>query len=176
MEFVLDPRHGVGPLRLGMTVDETRSALATLGPLTSTAYGELALRLPSGLGFSVGFGVGPTRDRVNAIELWRPTGRDVVRYRDIDVFGLPAREVVERLRRLVTVEPNEDDDGFTARDVYLALWRPFAAADDPTEEQGYFFQSVLLARPGYDDTPAEAAARLAAGGQPGYRSLSSTVD
>ncbi|MEV0809526.1 hypothetical protein [Micromonospora sp. NPDC050200] len=168
MEFVLDPPHGIGPLRLGMTAEEARAALETLGPLTPTAFGELAQHLPSGLGFSVGFGVGPARDRVNAIEVWRPHERDVVRFRDVDVFGLPALEVVERLRCHVDLAPNEDDDGFTARDLYLALWRPFAADDDPDEEQGHFFQSVLLARPGYDDTPAEAAARLAAGGESGY--------
>lgn len=168
MEFVLDPPHGIDPLRLGMTSGEARAALETLGPLTPTAYGELALQLASGLGFSVGFGVGPTRDRVHAIEVWRPHERDVVRYRDVDVFGLPALEVVERLRRHIEVAPNEDDDGFTARELYLALWRPFAADDDPDETQGYFFQSVLIARPGYDDTPAEAAARLPAGREPDY--------
>jgi hypothetical protein len=32
MEFVLDPPHGVGPLRLGMAPDEARTALETLGP------------------------------------------------------------------------------------------------------------------------------------------------
>ena len=168
MEFVLDPPHGVGPLRFGMTIDEARVALATLGPLASTAHGEQALNLPSGLGLSLGFGVGPTQDRVNAIELSRPTGSDVVRFRGVDVFGLPATEVVQRLGRLVNLRANENDDGFTAREVYLALWRPFAADGDPHEHQGHFFQTVLLARPGYDDTPAEAAARLAAGGQPGY--------
>ncbi|MET7402581.1 hypothetical protein ABZS66_54785 [Dactylosporangium sp. NPDC005572] len=168
MEFALEPRQGVGPLRLGMTIDEARAALETLGPLSSTAHGEVALHLPSGLEFSLGFGVGRTRDRVNAIEVWRPIERDVVRYRDVDLFGLPALEVVERLRRHVNLRPNEDDDGFTARELYLALWRPFAADDDPDEEQGHFFQSVLLARPGYDDTPADAAARLTAGGQTGY--------
>ncbi|MEH0825974.1 MULTISPECIES: hypothetical protein [unclassified Micromonospora] len=151
-----------------MTIDEARGALQTLGRLTPTAQGELAVHLPSGLGFSVGFGVGPTRGRVIAIEVWRPQERDLVRYRDVDVFGLPALEVVERLRRHVDIVPSENDDGFTARELYLALWRPFAADDDPDEPQGHFFQSVLLARPGYDDTPAEAAARLAAGGEPGY--------
>ncbi len=116
----------------------------------------------------MGFGVGLTRNQVNAIEVWRPHERDVVRYRDIDIFGLPALEVVKRLERYVDLTSNEDDDGFTARESYLALWRPFEADDDPDETQGHFFQSVLVARPGYDDTPVEAAARLAAGGQPGY--------
>ncbi|WP_238019923.1 hypothetical protein KZZ52_26720 [Dactylosporangium sp. AC04546] len=167
MEFVLDPPNGVGPLRLGMAPDEARAALETLGPLESTAHGELAVHLTSGLGFSVGFGIGATRDQVNAIEVWRPHQRDVVLYRDVDVFGLPALVVVERLRRHIDLVPN-DDDGFTARELYLTLWRPFAADDDPDETQGHFFQSVLVARPGYDDTPAEAAARLAAGDEPGY--------
>ncbi|MEV1287656.1 hypothetical protein [Micromonospora sp. NPDC049679] len=123
--------------------------------------------LASGLGFTVGFGAGATRDRVNAIEVWRPREQDVVRYHGGDIFGLPALEVVQRLRGFVELVANEDDDGYTP-DVYLALWRPFAADDDPDETQGYFFQSVRLARPGYDDTPAEPAARLAAGGEPGY--------
>src|SRR5262245_5968692 len=168
MELVLEPPHGVGPLRLGMTADEARTALETLGPLAPTTQGELAVHLASGLGICVGFGVGLTRDRVNAIEVWRPDEHDVVRYRDVDVFGLPAVEVIERLRCHIDLVPNEGDDGFTARELYLALWRPFAADDDPDETQGYFFQSVLVARPGYDDTPAEAAARQAAGGEPGY--------
>lgn len=168
MDFLLDPPYGISPLRLGMSSEQARAALRTLGPLAPRAYGELALRLPGGLGFSAGFGVGPTRDRVNAIEVWRPRDHDVVRYRDVDVFGLPAREVVDRLRRHVELVPDEDGDGYTARDLYLALWRPFAADDDPEETDGYYFQSVLVARPGYDDNPAEAAARLAAGGEPGY--------
>jgi hypothetical protein len=168
MEFLLDPPRGVHPLRLGMAPDEARAALETIGPLQPAAAGELAVHLASGLGFSVGFGVGATLDRVNAIEVWRPHERDVVRYHDVDVFGLPALEVVEQLRRHVAVVPNDEDDGFTARELYLALWRPFAADDDPEETEGYFFQSVLIARPGYDDTPAEAAARLAAGHESGY--------
>ncbi|WP_433380862.1 hypothetical protein ACQPZX_16070 [Actinoplanes sp. CA-142083] len=168
MEIVLDPPRGAGPLRLGMTAAEARAALETLGVPSPAGRGELSLHLGSGLGLSVGFGVGATLDRVNAIEVWRPHERDVVRFRDVDVFGAPALEVVQRLRRHVAIAPNEDDDGFTARESYLALWRPFAADDDPDDAEGYFFQSALIARPGYDDTPAEAAARLAAGGEPGY--------
>src|SRR5688500_7162137 len=120
MEFVLDPPRGVGPLRLGMTFDEARAALETLGPLQATAYGELALHLPSGLGFSVGLGVGPTRDRVNSIEIWRPYEQDTVRFRGVDIFGRPAVEVVEQLRHHIDLTPNEDDDGFTALETYLA--------------------------------------------------------
>lgn len=168
MELVLDPPHGVGPLRLGMTSDEARTALAALGPLEPSRTGAPAVHLPSGLGITVGFGVGPTRDRVNAIELWRPEDMDVVRYRESDVFGMPALAVVERLHRHPDLVLDEDDAGIRVRELYLALWRPFAADEDPSDVQGYFFQSALVARPGYDDSPAEAAARLAAGGVAGY--------
>ncbi|KUL25512.1 hypothetical protein [Actinoplanes awajinensis] len=163
MDFTLDPPRGVGPLHLGMTGDEARAALATLGPLAATRLGELALNRPGHLRFSVGFGA--TR-LVDAVELYRPEHSDTVNYRGVDVFGLPALQVVELLRVHTTLVA--EDDGFVAPDLLLSLWRPFAADDDPAEEQGYYFQSVLLARPGYYDGPAEAAARLAAGGAPGF--------
>jgi len=131
---------------------------------------EFILDPPLGVG-PVRLGMTPSEARA-ALEtlgpLEPPHERDLVRFRDVDVFGLPALEVVERLGRYIDLEPDEDDESFTARELYLALWRPFAEEDDPEETQGYFFQSVLVARPGYDDTPAEAAARLAAGGDPGY--------
>lgn len=169
MDFELEPPFGVGPLRLGMTADEARSALRPLGRLAPEAHSEFALNLPSGLRFSLGFGAaGPARNRVNAIEIWRPAEHDVVRYRDVDVFATPARTVVERIRRHADLREFESGCSYAALDLYLAFWRPFVADDDPDEEQGYFFQSVSVARPGYGDTPAEAAARLAAGGEPGY--------
>ena len=35
----------------------------------------------------------------------------------------------------------------------LALWRPFVEDENPDEEQGHYFQSVLVAPPGYYDGP-----------------------
>ncbi|MBL7256372.1 hypothetical protein [Paractinoplanes lichenicola] len=158
MEFVLDPPYGVGPLRLGMTPDAARTALEFLGPLPPNPTGGPLVHRPSGLGLSVG---------VDAIEVWRPHDPvDTVTYRNVNVFELPALTVVERLSEHTQLVP--DGDGFVAPELLLALWRPFAADDDPDEEEGYFFQSVLVARPGYYDTPAEAAARAAAGQPPGY--------
>lgn len=62
-----------------------------------------------------------------------------------------------------SVEKDPDDDAsFIAPDLLLSFWRPFAADDEPGEEQGcyFYFGSVLLARPGYYDTPAQTAERL----------------
>jgi hypothetical protein len=119
---------------------------------------------PSGLMVSIGC----MRDRLRAAELWRPgTRADTVRFRGIDVFNLPARKLVEQLRGHIVIEQGEDDPAsFCAPEVVLRFWRPFEADDEPQEEQGYYFSSVLVAAPGYYDTPAQAAerARQASGG------------
>lgn len=82
-------------------------------------------------------------------------------FRGVDVFALPAREVVRRVGEFTPIEEDRDDVGsFIAHDLLLSFWRPFAADDEPEEEQGHYFSSVLVARPGYYDTPAQAAERL----------------
>ncbi|MCC8477308.1 hypothetical protein LMJ41_05280 [Streptomyces globisporus] len=112
-----------------------------------------------------------TRDTLEAIELGRPSsqtdhvlfqGVDVFTLlQGVDVFTLPARDVVQRMSQFTSIEEDPDDDAsFIAPDLLLSFRRPFAADDEPEEEQGHHFSSVLLARPGYYDTPAQAAERL----------------
>jgi hypothetical protein len=77
-----------------------------------------------------------------------------------DVFALPALEVVRRIGAFTSLKEDPDDAAsFVAQDLLLSFWRPFAADDEPEEEQGYYFSSVLVAQPGYHDTPAQAAER-----------------
>lgn len=160
MDFDLVPPIGVGPLRIGMARDAAGSALDSLrdGSAISDADspGQHVFR-PSGLMISIDC----VRDTLQAIELGRPLTRaDRVMFRDLDVFALPARVVVERMREYTVIDADPDDPAsFTAPDLLLGFWRPFAADDEPEEEQGHYFSTVLLARPGYDDTPAQAAAR-----------------
>lgn len=112
---------------------------------------------PSGLMISIHC----MRDMLEAIELGRPSSQtDRALFQGVDVFALPAREVVRRVGELTSIEEDPDDDAsFIAPDLLLSFWRPFAADDEPEDEQGYYFSSVLLARPGYYDTPAQAAER-----------------
>ncbi|MFG3208092.1 hypothetical protein [Streptomyces sp. NPDC048192] len=78
----------------------------------------------------------------------------------MDVFALAAREVVRRVGEFTAIVEDPDDAAsFIAPDLLLSFWRPFAANNEPEEEQGYYFSSVLLGRPGYYDTPAQAAER-----------------
>jgi hypothetical protein len=111
---------------------------------------------PSGLMISIDC----LRECLVAVEFGRPCDQtDSVRFQGIDVFALPAREVVERLRERIRVAPADGDPAsFVAPDLLLSLWRPFEA-DDPQEEQGYCFNAVLVARPDYYDEPSPEAER-----------------
>ncbi|MEU9116571.1 hypothetical protein AB0D04_33705 [Streptomyces sp. NPDC048483] len=159
MDFILDPPTGIGPLRIGMPRDEADTAWDSLRvPDSLSPSDSLGQRIfrPSGLMISIDCMGGA----LMAAELWRPVNTvDRVLFRDIDVFALSAREVVELIGEHATVEEDPDDAAsFVAPDLLLSLWRPFAG-DDPDEHQGYYFSSVLMARPGYYDTPAEAEER-----------------
>ncbi|MFI1189824.1 hypothetical protein [Streptomyces californicus] len=160
MDFDLVPPTGVGPLRIGMTRHAASTALGLLRDPSAVSEsdrpGQHVFR-PSGLMISIHC----MRDILEAIELGRPSSRtDRVLFRGVDVFALPAREVVQRMGEFTSIEEDPDDDAsFIAPDLLLSFWRPFAA-DAPEEEQGYHFSSVLLAQPGYYDTPAQAAERL----------------
>ncbi|MEV6741458.1 hypothetical protein AB0N14_32940 [Streptomyces sp. NPDC051104] len=160
MDFDLAPPTGAGPLRIGMTRHAANTALDSLRDLSAVSEsdqpGQHVFR-PSGLMISIHC----VRDMLEAIELGRPsTQADRVLFHGVDVFALPAREVVRRVGEFTSIEEDPDDaPSFIAQDLLLSFWRPFAA-DEPEEEQGYYFNSVLVAQPGYYDTPAQAAERL----------------
>ncbi|OLZ62782.1 hypothetical protein AV521_40895 [Streptomyces sp. IMTB 2501] len=161
MDFDLSPPIGVGPLRIGMTRQSANAALDSFRDLSAVSEsdrpGQRIFR-PSGLMISIHC----MRDMLEAIELGRPSAQtDRVIFRGLDVFAIPARELVQRMGEYTSIEADPDDPAsLVVSDLLLSFWRPFTADDEPEEEQGYYFSSVLLARPGYYDTPAQAAERL----------------
>lgn len=165
MNFELDPPQGVGPLRIGMPQTDANAALEQLrdadAPSTADAQGTRVVRA-SGLIVAIDC----VRERLDAVELWRPASdADTVKFRGIDVFNLPSRELIARLREHIAIEPDEDDPAsFCSPELVLSLWRPFDGDDEPHEEQGFYFDSVLVAAPGYYDTPAQAAERASRAG------------
>ncbi|MER5730312.1 hypothetical protein ABT084_18585 [Streptomyces sp. NPDC002138] len=155
MDFDLTPPAGVGPLRIGMTRHAANTALDSLRDLSAISESDRPGRhvfRPSGPMISIHC----LRDMLEAIELGRPSSQtDEVLFQGVDVFALPAREVVRRVGEFTSIEEHPDDEAsFIAPDLLLSFWRPFAADDEPGGEQGYFFSSVLLAQSGYYDTPA----------------------
>lgn len=160
MIITLHPPDAAGPLRIGATGQDTVDTLRQLGTPQAlcrvTGSGPAwGVDRPSGLFIGVYF---DTHDRVEAIELSRPSENtdDAVTYNDLNVFTTPAHDLVTQLRRRTTVHEEEDDDGhaFTAPDLLLTFWRP-TTPETSADEDGRFFASVLLARPGYHHQPAD---------------------
>lgn len=77
---------------------------------------------------------------------------DAVTYDGLDVFTTPAAQLVSQLRRHTTILAEEDAHAFTAPDLLLSFWRS-TTPESPDDDEGRFFESVLLARPGYYDQP-----------------------
>ncbi|MFC4517341.1 hypothetical protein [Streptomyces ehimensis] len=156
MHFELAPPTGIGPLKIGMSRQAANHALESLRDPTEICASDRAgqhIFRPSGLMISIGC----TRDLLESVELGRPSEpSDVVLFRGIDVFGLSARQVVTRMSEITTIVADDDDPAsFVAPELLLSFWRPFEGDDEPEDEQGYYFNSVLLARPGYYDGPGQ---------------------
>jgi hypothetical protein len=81
--------------------------------------------------------------------------RDLVTWRGIDVFGIPADDVARQIQSHTRVVVEDEGGSLTAPDLLLALWRPFLPedADDP---EGRYWRSALVAASGYYDGPAMA--------------------
>ncbi|HSE68317.1 MAG TPA: hypothetical protein VLB12_15115 [Gemmatimonadales bacterium] len=146
------PTEGAG-IPLGSTrSDALRHCLEHGKPSEFRRNGEtrasLVLKRASGLSIFVYF---DPEDFVEAIEFGRPrSGEDVILYRDVDIFGTEADELIQRLSEYDRIEVSEQGRSVTAPDVLLALWRP-VLPEHPEDEDGRYFESVLIARPGYYD-------------------------
>jgi hypothetical protein len=154
MIIVLRPPGAAGALRVGASVRDTVDILRQLGDpqafhKTPDSRPAWAVHRPSGLFVSAFFDVD---GRVEAIEFGRPDDHtdDAVTYNGLDVFATPAADLVMQLRRHTTVHEEENGHTFTAPRLLLAFWRP-TTPEAPDDEDGRFFESVLLARPGYYD-------------------------
>jgi hypothetical protein len=109
MDFDLAPPIGVGPLRIGMTRQSANTALDSLRDLSAVSEsdrpGQHVFR-PSGLMISIHC----TRDTLEAVELGRPsTQTDRVIFRGLDMFAIPARELVQRMGEYTSIEADLDD-------------------------------------------------------------------
>lgn len=158
MIFDLHPPQAAGPLRIGATGDDTVEILKQFGApqvlcKTPGSQPAWAVFRPSGLFISAYF---DADRRVEAIEFGRPrTADDAVTYDGLNVFTTPAAGLVACLRHSTTVQQEEGAHAFTAPSLLLSFWRP-VIPDSPDDGAGRFYQSVLLARPGYYDNPNRA--------------------
>ena len=145
------PPTGVGPVRIGMAMDEAMLALAEID-----GYQEPSVPIGPSATYDSGMSIElePSPDgMVGAIQVYRPDSQVRVDYRGVDLLGAPAARVVAQLAEMTELEEDEGGRSFVAPSLLLSLWRPFVEDDDPDEEQGHYFQSVLVAEPGYYDGP-----------------------
>lgn len=151
MDLVIDPPRGVGPLRIGMTFVEGVELLHSLDGYRPPSPGHNS---PPGFAHyesELTISLSPDRDgRVKAIELYRPERDVTVLFGDISVFGTSADVVIRRLSDVTRLEVEDDGAYVVAPDLLLALGRPFRS-DSADEPEGWYFESVLVAAPGYYD-------------------------
>jgi hypothetical protein len=147
----LRPPHGAGELSIGASGPDIVEALQRLGDpevlrRTRQDHPGWCVRRDSGLFIATYF---DGDDRVNAIEFGRPEDpSDVITYLGLDLFATPAADLLEQLREHTALDEGEDGYALTAPDLLLAFWRP-TVPESPDDPEGRFFESVLIAHPGY---------------------------
>ena len=160
MDIELDPPNGITGFPLGMPAQDVKTAAAGLGAVEVSDEGSadpidhmrVFAEHPQ---VSVHFLLEDGKT-LTAVELWAPEeGPEPVevRFRDIDVFGTRALEVVERLRA-VGLSVVHDGEGYWAvPGLSLGFTRP-PADDVPLDVDGepLYFQSVLVGPADYYDS------------------------
>lgn len=149
-DYTVQPFVGVGPVRLGMSRDEVRSAM----PEPSEPFRKgLTSRHETDAfhqnAFQVFYdGEPPT---VEYIELSRSSVLRAV-YRDLDVFATPADEVVTYISRDSGFDQSDPEIPYSYlfRGLQLSLWRPTIPASDKDTE-GRFFSTIGIGKSGYYD-------------------------
>lgn len=161
MIFELHPPQAAGPLRIGAAGHDTFETLKRLGaPLlvcrrTAGSGPAWGVRRSSGLFIATFFN---PDNRMEAIEFGRPDSKDdAVTCDGLDVFTTPAADLVTQLREHTSVHQEEeggDGHAFTAPNLLLSLWQP-VTPESPDDQEGRFFESILIATPDYYDQLAE---------------------
>jgi hypothetical protein len=154
VEIILDPPVGVAQpdsgasLLVGMPFDQAiEAARAIPGFIESSENG-------GGPGFvnyvsEMSISIGVDRDRnVQSIEIYRPMVDFDVLYNGISIFGSPAEDVIQLLSARTTLELEDGGLQATAPELFMALSRN-TLPEGPDDEDGRYFESVLVAAPGY---------------------------
>jgi len=152
MIFELRPPETAGPLHIGAAAADTVEILKSLGtPLVlCRPHGSppgWGVQRSSGLFISALF---DPDGHLEAIELGRPEATDdIVTYDGLDMFTTPAEDIIAQLQHCGAVHEEEDGHAFIAPGLCLSLWR--STPESPDDQESRFFESILIARPGYYD-------------------------
>lgn len=150
MRLELDPPRGVGDVQIGMSVDAAERVLKELPGFVPPAPGERRNKgfahYSSELSISLDF---DSLGVVRAVEVFRPERGVQVLFHGISVFEVPADDVIARLADSYRLEIEDDGLNVTAPEVFIGFWRNVLPMG-PDDENGRYFDSVLVAAPGYE--------------------------
>lgn len=148
--FSVEPLVGVGPVRLGMSRQETRDAIDA--PVVSFEKGPLSAS-PTDAFLENAFQVFYDKDdRAEFIEVSR-NGPFMVLYQGISVFETTADEFLEAVSRDTNYDKDRPEQGysFVFPEVGLSLWRQSLPEDEEDDE--YDMDGEDYEKPGtYFDT------------------------
>jgi hypothetical protein len=152
VQLELDPPYGVGPIKIGMSMDEAEAALRELG-------GDLSKRTRGFARFGTDLSIHVVTGKdelVEAVEVHRSEDdfADTVLCLGIDVFGTPATDVTRLLGELTPVRVETEGASLVAPELLVALWQPFVPGhgdDAGVVGEGLYFRTALVAVPGYYD-------------------------
>lgn len=149
MVIELDPPRGFGGLQIGMPIEAAEQVLRELPGFVPPAAGEVRNKgfahYVSQLSISLDSDAGGI---VRAIELFRPDGDVQVTFRGLSLFEETADVIISRLSELFQLEVEDDGLNVVAPDVFIGLWRR-TLPEISGDEDGRYFESVLIAAPGY---------------------------
>ncbi|MCP2257441.1 hypothetical protein LX15_001126 [Streptoalloteichus tenebrarius] len=150
MDIRLSPPVGVSSVRLGMNQAEARQAMRHWAEPEVVEGEFLGLRAKAkDLAFDI-FALFEGGDSVSAIEVWRPESEQVrVIFEGMDVFGLPASDVLRALRGRGIVVDESDPYYPCCPDLALGFNRAGDSGGSTPEGLSVLFESVLVAAPGY---------------------------
>lgn len=151
MELTVDPPRGVGPLLIGMPFEDAERTLRSLPGYVAPAPGES--RNAGFAHYESEMSITVEADRsgaVKAVEVYRPQRDDTLVYQGISLLSEPAIDVIRRLAGVAEIDVEDDGLRVLAPDLLLSLWRA-TLPEGPHDEDGKYFESVLVAAPGYYD-------------------------
>ncbi|MFD8887319.1 hypothetical protein ACFV0H_33220 [Streptomyces erythrochromogenes] len=136
-------------LQIGMSIEAAEQSLREIPGFVPPVPGESRNRgfahYESELSISVDF---DSLGVVRAIELFRPEKDVQVVFRGVNLFAESANTVISQLAEMFHVEIEDGGLNITAPSVFIGLWRSVLPEDSGGEE-GWHFESVIIAAPGY---------------------------
>ena len=141
----------VGPLRIGMSILEAERLLYGIEGAIAAVSG--ARRNPGFVHFESEMSIQIAPDRLGmlrSVEIYRPLRGVQVLYGRISVFDTPADELTAMLSERVRLEIEDDGLRVVAPDLLIAFRRDMLEVG-MDGVQGRYFDSMLVANPGYYD-------------------------